>query len=722
MALDEGTITAPRGIILNIDPASAVTLLPVVTISAVKNSDTVIVTATIVLGPIGAEDVPLKIELLDSASNSIDEKTLVLARGTSTPQTTPFNSVPSGAGAVRASAPPNTLRITNPRATIIIPPKVELTLTSDRTFPEQATAIARITDGTIDIPVTITAHLTGPVSVPPQDLPRLSSSSGPQAVTFSRLPFSIWALDESATIAPAGVILNVVTTPVHVTKAPSPAVVTPTLTDDNLMVEVAVTDGSSLAWTVPVRLRLTGGRRTTDVRMRTVNLDANRPNPRGSAMFGDLPSGRYTLTASGGEQVGIASIIPSILTVPPKVALTLVPNAAGEAIATVRITDGTIDTPVAIRAFIDGPGVASAHQKLPALSGSTGQERTFTFSGLQPGTWALDESAITAPDGIILSVASASADVAAVGSMPPAEVGGLSLAIGGERSVILNWDDPSDAGLASIRIEPASGGAPLTVAAGQETYRFDCLTSGDTSVRVRTVAKDGAVSVGTKISITRAGEEGGGRTGARAVPLATTVCGSVANEADRDWYKVELTDERLYRIVMDKSPGSNVDPIVRLFPTPNTDTFLADNNGANPGQLLSDARLYYQATRTGFHDIEVTTGSAHSSTDINWTGDYRLQVSEVVGSIPANSAPTPNLNSGQRLTRDIEDYELVWSDEFDATTRDRTRCQVVDCDLYDRVLSPPENEPLGRYHSTRRISKAVDPVRSTISTWRTLIW
>ena len=174
-----------------------------------------------------------------------------------------------------------------------------------------------------------------------------------------------------------------------------------------------------------------------------------------------------------------------------------------------------------------------------------------------------------------------------------------------------------------------------------------------------------------QIPVPPSSDERRGRTGAMLLTLATTTYGNIASEADRDWYRVELTAGRLYRFAMDRSPGSRVDPIVRLFPEPTSGAFIADNNGASPGQAFSDARLYYRAMRTGLHDIQVTTATADRDVnDVDYIGDYSLLVSEVAGAPPASSTPAPILASGQTLTRDIADYELVWSDEFDSAIDD----------------------------------------------------
>ena len=254
-------------------------------------------------------------------------------------------------------------------------------------------------------------------------------------------------------------------------------------------------------------------------------------------------------------------------------------------------------------------------------------------------------------------------------SAPPTEVSGLTI-VAGERSVTLNWNDPADADLASVWLEPTGSTAAVTVAAGQETYRFECLTAADTHMRVRTVDSRGAVSAGVLRPITFATDTSSARAGAAALTVGDATCGTIATEADRDWRTVHLIDGRLYQIDMNKLGGSRVDPIVRLFPIPHADTFIADNNGAAPGQSLSDARLYYRATRTGVHDIQVTTATADRDVnDVDYIGDYRLSVSEIE-SAPVSSAPTPLLAAGQTLTRDIADYELVWNEEFNGPTLD----------------------------------------------------
>ena len=147
--------------------------------------------------------------------------------------------------------------------------------------------------------------------------------------------------------------------------------------------------------------------------MRTANLAAGN-NPGNSVSFNNLPSGTYTLTAGAGARLNISAFTSREITVDPKVTLTLAAAAGGEATVTARITDGTIGTPVTIRAIIDGPGVGSDNVRLPELSGSSGQV-THTFTGLTPGSWMLSGSSSAAPAGIVLlniPSATASADVA----------------------------------------------------------------------------------------------------------------------------------------------------------------------------------------------------------------------------------------------------------------------------------------------------------------------
>ena len=255
-----------------------------------------------------------------------------------------------------------------------------------------------------------------------------------------------------------------------------------------------------------------------------------------------------------------------------------------------------------------------------------------------------------------------------VDDAPPAEVSELSV-VAGERSAALRWRDPDDADLASIKIEPIGGGAPVTVAAGQGEYKFSCLGAAVSGMRISTVNSNGVESAGVLRSITFVTDDFVHRDGATVLAMGNTACGNVAYENDRDWYKTELTGGRLYRIDMNKKSGSRVDPIVRLFPNPGSNKFVADNNGANPGRPLSDARLYYRATRSGFHDIQVTTGTADRDVNnVDYIGDYSLSIREVA-TAPVVTTPTPILES-ESLTRDIADYELVWSDEFDGPSLD----------------------------------------------------
>ena len=391
-ALDSSKISAPAGVILDISGTSAtVAALPVVTISSAVDRDVVTVTATVSEGPIGGMAVPLTIVLRDSSLDPVrPAETIELAANSATgsTMTADFRDIGSGDYTIGASAPADRVRISNAGANVTVPPKVSLTLTS--TSAGTATATARIIDGTISSTnaVDITAHIAGPDGATAMgEIRGLSSSSSGrmETATFSGLEPGDWTLDSGKITAPARIILNVVTTPVNVAKPPAATTITPTLTDDTLVVQVAVTDGSQLTSRVRVQLTLTGGRRATDVRMQIVDLDPSITNPSGSKTFDDLPSGRYTLTAAAGPSVDITPITPSILTVSPKVLLTLASDTAEKATVTATITDGTLTSAVNIPVRVNGPG-STFRQTTLRLSSSSGPQAV-TFTVPRAGRW-----------------------------------------------------------------------------------------------------------------------------------------------------------------------------------------------------------------------------------------------------------------------------------------------------------------------------------------------
>ena len=157
------TATAAPGNINKIvyDGGTQVTILPLVTITSAVNRDVVTVTATVSEGPIGDEAVELTITLRDSSNTTIEEKKPALTSGSVTNSTVSadFSDVPSGDISIGVSAPPNRLRLTNSARPTVLP-KVMLTLASNGDGAT-ATAAAEITDGTLDSPVNIMAHIAG---------------------------------------------------------------------------------------------------------------------------------------------------------------------------------------------------------------------------------------------------------------------------------------------------------------------------------------------------------------------------------------------------------------------------------------------------------------------------------------------------------------------------------------------------------------------------------
>ena len=264
----------------------------------------------------------------------------------------------------------------------------------------------------------------------------------------------------------------------------------------------------------------------------------------------------------------------------------------------------------------------------------------------------------------------------------PPDVNGFT-ADTGERLIILNWNNPDSAELVGLEItsEPALPDGSIRVGPDTRSHRLDCLPAGSYNFRIRavyTAAGNGELrseGIRLPVSLDRTASRANSRDVAERLPLGAELCAQVGTEAERDWYKVHLEANHEYLITMQKAAGSEVDPMVRLY-TGGGDAFMADNNGDNPGVPLSNARLRYRATRTGDHHLQATTGTAESGgeSDRDFIGEYRVRVIDITGLVESDIPPAsgegrtknnPWLH-GQYLTRDLSQYELVWSDEFDS--------------------------------------------------------
>ena len=192
--------------------------------SSKVDGDTVAVTATVTEGSIGADDVELTITLRDSSDTMIGvPATRTLTGGTRSAVSAEFSDVPSGEITIEASADMDKLRLTDaPPVTIL--PKVELTLTTDF---GAVTATARITDGILNSPVAITAHITGPGGAMDTAIGGLSSASvgGMETATFTGLVPGDWNLDSSEIrkTTPRGILLTIDSTVAEVLFAASEA-------------------------------------------------------------------------------------------------------------------------------------------------------------------------------------------------------------------------------------------------------------------------------------------------------------------------------------------------------------------------------------------------------------------------------------------------------------------------------------------------------------------
>ena len=133
---------------------------------------------------------------------------------------------------------------------------------------------------------TVTLGLTGVGNPPPLPL------SGNIPTTSAGLgPFSAG----SHTLRASGTGIAAITDigfSVAAPAAPAAVVVTPFLVDNDLEVQVAVHDGSTLADEVTITLRLTGQS------PKTVRLPAGTANPFGSVRYDNLPARSYSLTAT----------------------------------------------------------------------------------------------------------------------------------------------------------------------------------------------------------------------------------------------------------------------------------------------------------------------------------------------------------------------------------------------------------------------------------------
>ena len=80
--------------------------------------------------------------------------------------------------------------------------------------------------------------------------------------------------------------------PINFTVPIPAAIITPIVIDDDVRIQVAIVDGSTLPDSTTVTLQLDGGR------TKTVDLAESVPNPYNSVMYDDLPTDTYALTAA----------------------------------------------------------------------------------------------------------------------------------------------------------------------------------------------------------------------------------------------------------------------------------------------------------------------------------------------------------------------------------------------------------------------------------------
>ena len=179
---------------------------------------------------------------------------------------------------------------------------------------------------------------------------------------------------------------------------------------DNVIVTATVTKGPIGDEAVPLTITLRDSSNTTIGEKTPTLTSGSVTSSEVSVEFTDVPSGDITIGVSA--DVDKVRIIDSvIITVLPKVTLTLTSDTYLTATATAEITDGTLADPVTITAIITGPG-GSATETLPALSGNDGDVVAVEFTGLASGDWTLDSASIATPDGILLDISSTAATVA----------------------------------------------------------------------------------------------------------------------------------------------------------------------------------------------------------------------------------------------------------------------------------------------------------------------
>ena len=492
--LDSGEIATPTGVILNIDSASTATILPLVTVTAAlapDDMDNIIVTATVSEGPIGGMAVPLTIALMDSSLDPVrPAETIELSANSATgsTMTADFRDIGSGDYTIRASAPPDTLRITNPLAPVTVLPKVSLTLASDTA--EKATATARITDGTLNSAVDITAHIMGPGGATAMgEIRALSSGSigKMETATITRLQSGDWTLDSGEIATPMGIILKISDLPATVAALPV-VTISSAVDRDVVMVTATVTEGPIGSMSLTIRL-LDSSSTPIVGQAKTLTL-ARGSSASQTAEFADVPSGAITIGVSADvDKVRITNPRATI-TIPPKVTLTLASSDGGAtATATARITDGTIASSDAVRitAHIMGPSSATTEMDLAALSGNANVGVMVDFTGLAPGVWTLDSSEIgrTAPSGIILNIDSATTAtilplVTITGALDPSDTDNLVV-------TTTVTEGPIGASAVSITVSVAPGGSPNsttiilaanTVEGITDTYTFVDLPPG----------------------------------------------------------------------------------------------------------------------------------------------------------------------------------------------------------------------------------------------------
>ena len=294
-ALDSSTIRTPDEVILNIEPAPVTVAAPQV--SLVVSSPTPLYIGTTLTVRVSADAKPYTDTTITvraaHTDGSVVSTTIPLTPSDYMNQPVTFGDLPTGTYTltVPTSVPSDAVDTSSARATITVNPVVvEISTTPDRArfTPDAAFSVmARVTtpttySGTVMLGLTLTGASNASTTL------ELTGNSPATPHNFGQLALGSHTLRASgAGIATIADISFTVAIPV--------VAISPIVIDNDVEVQVAITDGSILPSPVSVQLGLTGAASRTE----TITLAANIANPYASSTtFTDLPTGSYTLTTN----------------------------------------------------------------------------------------------------------------------------------------------------------------------------------------------------------------------------------------------------------------------------------------------------------------------------------------------------------------------------------------------------------------------------------------